>query len=163
MSQGYAWRNLLLAERSLRTACRAWHCCIAVQSLQLAFCTEACRSETSGVSHVSCHIQLGSLVLVNVVYPSTCPTERPAGSKDDALVYFSQFHSNSTPALPGEFRCSLHLGQHLFAFSVSPPHFQQLMGPPILPAQGRTLLHGERWPAIHSRQRRTTHAHREPC
>ena len=36
------------------------NCVSGMQSMQLAFCTEACRSETSGVSHVSCHTRLGS-------------------------------------------------------------------------------------------------------
>ena len=57
----HAWRNQLLGGQSHRTVCLAWHCCTAVQSLQPAFCTEACHSETSGVSHASCHTRLDSL------------------------------------------------------------------------------------------------------
>ena len=37
-------------------------------------------------------------MLVNVVYPPSCPTERPAGCQDDALVHLSQFHSGRTSA-----------------------------------------------------------------
>ena len=37
-------------------------------------------------------------MLVNLVYPPSCPTEQPAGFQDDALVYLSLFHSGRTPA-----------------------------------------------------------------
>ena len=38
------------------------------------------------------------------MYPPSCPTERPAGFQDDALVYLSQFHA---AAFPPAWRISL--------------------------------------------------------
>ena len=66
-------------------------------------------------------------VLVNVVYPPSCPTEWPAGTEDAALMYLSKFHSGRTSASLRKF--STHtIGANPFCASAEKqPHCPQQM------------------------------------